>query len=56
MLVCNNCILISDWVYLGFYFFRDFIPKKIKNIKNFKIKNKENKISHGKGNSPKNTL
>ena len=32
-------------------FLRDFIHRKLKNIKNFKIINKENKISHGRGNS-----
>ena len=35
---------------------RDFIhrKKKIKTLKNFKIKSKENKISHGRGNSLRN--
>ena len=35
-------------------FLRDFIHKKIKTLKNFKIKSKENKISHGRENSLRN--
>ena len=38
------------------FFLRDFIHKKklAKTLKNFKIKSKENKISHGRGNSLRN--
>ena len=38
------------------FFLRDFIHKKIITLKNFKIKNKENKISHGRGNSLRNKV
>ena len=31
-----------------YIFFEGLYSQKIKNIKNFKIKNKENKISHGR--------
>ena len=35
---------------------RDFISRKKLNIKNFKIENKDNKISHGRGNSLSNKV
>ena len=37
-----------------FFFGVGTLLKKIKTLKNFKIKNKENKISHGRGNSLRN--
>ena len=37
-------------------FFEGLNSQKIKTLKNFKIKNKENKISHGRGNSLRNKV
>ena len=37
-------------------FFEGLYSQKIKTLKNFKIKNKENKISHGRGNSLRNKI
>ena len=37
-----------------FHFIEGLYSQKIKTLKNFKIKSKENKISHGRGNSLRN--
>ena len=50
--VCTSCdiVVLGSWDH-GHLFFRDFIHKT---LKIFKIKNKENKMSHGRGNTLRN--
>ena len=38
------------------FFFEALYSHKIETLKIFKIKNKQNEISHGRGNSPRNAL
>ena len=44
------------FIYFFHNFFERLYPQKNKTLKNFKIKSKENKISHGRGNSLKNKV
>ena len=47
---------VMKLAYYIWFFFEGLYSQKIKTLKYFKIKNKENKIYHGRGNSLRNKI